>query len=563
MKSRFKVLKAALVLLLTLLVVALSFSVWSERYTEIMFRAEADAPVRFSVFYTTKAGQKMHSSRRISAEVKEGASLVKIRYSEPYLHLFRLDFDPVGGKQADVRISDLHIVGKQKYTVRDFAAECVFREPRFQKAHGSLLTVSATRGVDAFIQVRKPVEITAAAHVDWLIFISIGVVSFFFAYKVVFYLFRFKETGNVSRKDIALLSVFFVCICYPLTNMNEGQVSETENRTLAEKPDINRIFDREYSYGNKFEQWVSDRFAGRSWLIALHNKTRWGQSETGNSSVLKGKDGWLFYTKDDNINCYRNAQVLTAKELANIAAYLSDLDEWCKKNNKEFYYFIAPNKHKVYGEYYRYLRKQAPDAESRTRKLVAYLKQHTQIKVIYPLDALLDAKKDAYLYYKHDTHWTPYGAHIGYLELMKVIDPNQEYNWFRPEFGKKVGAKGDMEKMFPACQPDADTPYLVKYPTSEKVQKKQLSKNFDEDVIYTNPDGRRRLFFLGDSFRAAMAPFLSETFAEIRMMKKAGASRHQFTKSDLEYIQKHADVVVLQHVERFTDVLAKKKFPEL
>ena len=98
-----------------------------------------------------------------------------------------------------------------------------------------------------------------------------------------------------------------------------------------------------------------------------------------------------------------------------MAQYLSDVDDWATKNGKTFYYVIAPDKNKIYGENIVNINKIRPDSEGRANQVVKYLKDNTTVKVIYPYEALMNNKDKGLLYYKKDTHWNYFGAYFLYF----------------------------------------------------------------------------------------------------------------------------------------------------
>ena len=50
-----------------------------------------------------------------------------------------------------------------------------------------------------------------------------------------------------------------------------------------------------------------------------------------------------------------------------------------------------------------------------------YLKEHTDVNVIFARDALLEAKKQYPVYYKYDSHWNSVGAFVGVQLLTELL----------------------------------------------------------------------------------------------------------------------------------------------
>ncbi len=126
-----------------------------------------------------------------------------------------------------------------------------------------------------------------------------------------------------------------------------------------------------------------------------------GKRTTDNNRVLIGEDDWLFYTLENSLEKYQNRITLSPEQLSQITAYLTDINHWAKQNGKKFYFVIAPDKNKIYGEYMtNKVQKIQDDTHGLGNQLVRHLNQHTDINVIYPYDALHAAKNKGWLYCK-------------------------------------------------------------------------------------------------------------------------------------------------------------------
>ncbi len=70
-------------------------------------------------------------------------------------------------------------------------------------------------------------------HESTLIFISILVLSFLLAYKIMDYVAYFKVIKNNSRIDIVFLLIFFILLCIPASHISKAMKAKGENRYLA------------------------------------------------------------------------------------------------------------------------------------------------------------------------------------------------------------------------------------------------------------------------------------------------------------------------------------------
>ena len=383
-------------------------------------------------------------------------------------------------------------------------------------------------------------------------FMILAIIYFFISYKIVQYLSLFKIKTSSSRIDIVFVAVFYVLIFLPMSNISKDTESNTENRSLASKPSLTDLYNAD-KYAKKFEAWFNDHFYLRKDFVKIYEFLNDPLFLKGNKRVLIGKDNWLFYKGDNSERNYANLDLFSQQELENISIYLKNIQHWAKQNGKSFYYLICPDKNKIYGEFYQFHEKVYPDSQSRAQQVVNYLRENTDIEVIYPYDALHQAKSQGLLYYKNDTHWNPLGAYIAYQELMKSIEKKHKLKTFR--YSKLIEEKhpqGDLSKMFSIHKVDNETTYLI-----PSIQ--DLSKCIGEkkEINCSNHAGKLRVFMLRDSYTIAMAPYLNKTFKKIDYHW-----RYNITRSDLKKVKNNADIIILEQVERLVPRLLTPKFPK-
>lgn len=334
------------------------------------------------------------------------------------------------------------------------------------------------------------------------------------------------------------LTLFFGLLFIPMLHISDAEKSEQENRMLARKTHLisgNKI---DNDFGTKFNDWFSDRFLGRSILLNIYQKIQiFSSPNRGTDKVLVGKDGWLFYRLDDGCNNYANITVLSEDYLKHMLTYLKSINDWCKRHNKQFYVLIAPDKSKIYGEYYpEFIKQIKSDGFSLGRQLLNYIRENSDIKIIYPYEELITNKDKGLLYFKHDTHWTPLGAYIAYQKLMNLM--GMKVNKYDFKYREKLDA--DLGQMY-SSYPKDSTMYT------------HFLNNFKcegDDVSFIhckNPQGKKRVFMLRDSFATALYPYLIPHFKEIFLYRRRNIS---FT--DLKMIlDNNIDIVILEIVERF------------
>ena len=84
---------------------------------------------------------------------------------------------------------------------------------------------------------------------NWLLFISVLILSFLLSYKLVQYVSKFKLLEHNSRIDIVFVVVFLMLLCVPMSHISTAEKSEQENRMLA------KYFPRLVTGGGKLQLW--------------------------------------------------------------------------------------------------------------------------------------------------------------------------------------------------------------------------------------------------------------------------------------------------------------------
>lgn len=253
-----------------------------------------------------------------------------------------------------------------------------------QKRSGTVLTVNLT----------KPVNIRAGYAFNEKMFVILLTLICAAAYKLLGYLSELAAKEGRSRTDIVFVALFFTLLFVPMLYIDDKESSEEESRRLATVPDLLADGSINQNFGRQFDRWFGDHFLGRKAFIGLYNYTLYGLDPLKvRDQLLVGKNGWVFSPSHGEIANFQNNNRFSDSELKSIAGYLSAIDDWCRRHGKRFYFYIAPSKHRVYPEYYRHVRKMRPDGENGTEQLISYLRTHTRVKVMYPLDILLAHKK--------------------------------------------------------------------------------------------------------------------------------------------------------------------------
>lgn len=295
-----------------------------------------------------------------------------------------------------------------------------------------------------------------------------------------------------------------------------GQLNE--NRKLAKPPEFHFTVSAIQKYPAAYTKYFNDHFGFRKWLVTgnfLLKHQLLGVSPS--SQVIVGKDGWLFYTGEGEVNDSRAITRFEGERLEHWARSLEMKRVWLEKQGIHYLFVIAPNKSTVYREF-------MPDSHNRVREktgiddLIDYLRANTRVAVVDVRPALQAAKTTERLYHRTDTHWNDYGAFIAYQEIMKQL-----VRWYPSlkmhtldefEVSRSVGAGADLAGLIGGSDHLAEE-YVKLRPRGK--YSLPLAEINDEakspvSVEHAGTAPLRALFFR-DSFFSWVTPFLADHFA--------------------------------------------------
>lgn len=302
----------------------------------------------------------------------------------------------------------------------------------------------------------------------------------------------------------------------------------------------------------EFEEYYNDNLPYRNQLIRLNNSIDYFVfKQSSNDKVLLGKDGWLFYTSDGNpVEQSLGYWLFSDEELKTIADNLTVSKASLESRGIEFVLFIAPNKETIYTEYLpeEYERKRETTSAD---QLVEYLRENTDIRVVYPKEEILQAKAenpDKLLYYKLDTHWNAMGGYIGAESFARELGLDLEPLEKLSITANRI-SDGDLADLLHIEIKDGDTEYFL----SGEVKTENISWDFDTAFVYHTEEGiPEKLFVTRDSFGTALAPAIAKCYKDSMFV-------HQKSFEEQQILDYDADVYVFETVERKIDQLKEFK----
>lgn len=545
----------------SLISIGLTFVVSDKIAQPIVIEFETIVPqdMNFSCYYVTDKNATFCEKNRVDIPVKSGCrNKVKISFLHSELHSFRIDFDP---SKSAIKISKISLFGKDVYEHNCETA--TYRNDINRLWQEGEWTLVSSVGVDPFFCF-EGVDIDRGykAGFNWIYFAII-----FLIVLAIFYCLSgnmckiIEKTGFVN---FLFLFLFLFILFTPGFKFDDKEISKEENRTLAAKPQINSSEDI-LSFGRNFESWFNDHFWCREFFLNLYKKIVRGidsQDRKIYKEAFVGENGWFFLK---NSRGYSNHPVFTESELKNITQFLESVQAWCDKNNIQFYFMVAPDKNKVYGENYKYVKKIRPDSEGCPNQLIKYLHANSNINCIYPAEALKAQKKEnEYLYYKNDTHWNYLGAYYGYVELMKQINNQDSISIASIDyFTDYPCVDGDLNRMCDGVQIEPNIRYLLPNFKNNPVAGEEIKHPFTSSLAnfigitkWSSSLGTKKCVVMGDSFSPYLMRYFALSFGEAYNIFN---SKYVIEKEMQEYIEDlKPDYFILEIVERYLPVYSEE-----
>lgn len=335
-----------------------------------------------------------------------------------------------------------------------------------------------------------------------------------------------------------VLSIFFTDI-----------EDQGENRTLTEKPVFNIYTINTFS--KEYESYFNDHIPFRNIIININSKIKYFCfHDSPNNNVVIGENNWL-YLKDE-IDSYKKINVYNEKTLATAAKYFSDISNYCTKNGAQLIIFIPPDKASIYPDNVPDYVKVCNFPKNRAEVFAEYINKNTNVKVIYPKQELLEAKKLIMedIYYTYDSHWNRIGAYIGTKALVKemgitlpdlsevTISLNDNISY---SLAGMLGIKDIMTN-----EKDYE---LSGYNNQSEPSINYVDDGLGNDVITSSdaPKSESQVLILRDSFFTAMEPYISTCFKSIH------APHYNLCYSPEMIKEESPDYVVIEIVERALD----------
>lgn len=280
-----------------------------------------------------------------------------------------------------------------------------------------------------------------------------------------------------------------------------------------------------------------------------------------NGITVEGRRNWLFYAGEFNLEYYKGTNVLSEEEMANWLDKMKKLQEICDEKDIQLLYMIMPTKEQVYPEYMPTL--EIENKYKRVPRFLDYVKNNSDINIIYPLEELIVAKKYWQVYYKHDTHWNNVGGFIGTQAALKALGKDTTNLLDIPIKDRKWNS-GDLislGNLNPNIYSE-DRDYDIVY----KPEINDVWKSGIVDEVYcvksTSPNNQK-MVMVGDSFRIHVSNYIYKEFAESTFLHRDFLGdemvQEDIRNADVLIVSANEryDALMVQSVDEIIDILSK------
>lgn len=320
----------------------------------------------------------------------------------------------------------------------------------------------------------------------------------------------------------------------------------TENRTLAELPELQTEEGWNRDYLKELGAYFQDHFAFRREMVTANAQIMAkGFGVSANDSVIAGKNHWLYYK--DSLEDYQGVELMSRRQLFQVAHTLAMIQSYAGEKGVDFVFTIAPNKNSLYGENMPYYYSAYRNDTNNYARLQPFLKSEGvhYADLFQPLKEKGE-EENRILYHKGDSHWNNQGAAIAAEVLLQSLD-RSHVSYEDRDYIIRKDYEGDLDAMlFPAAVTKEKEIYYT--PGPEFDYEEEVESNF-APKIHTTGKNTGSLVMYRDSFGNALLPFLAEAFGKGYFSRGV-----PYRLDDLE--ECHGDTLIIERAERFLPDMA-------
>lgn len=334
-------------------------------------------------------------------------------------------------------------------------------------------------------------------------------------------------------------SILFVAACLllcliPSVGMLFFPTTKTsENKPMASAPQIVEDGQVNADYFRDLESWFDQHLALRNQMVFADAAIQSGVFGSSNvSGVLRGSDGWLYYSS--TLDDYLGRNGLSERELFALANNFSIVESWLQQRGIAFALTVAPNKNTLYPEHMPYYSGAVEETAHNARLLEPML----DVNYVSLFDRFEEQQETLYL--RRDSHWSNKGAALAYGALMDALAlPHTDY--FSAPAQTVQTRDGDLNRMLYSFYGPVEEDQSYDLPAFSYT----AGSHVEDGWITTQcQSGTGSLLMFRDSFGNTLIPFLSSSFA------KAAYSKGEPNALERYVEQTSPDCVIIEKVER-------------
>ena len=349
-----------------------------------------------------------------------------------------------------------------------------------------------------------------------------------------------KKKKNLT--NIIYIVIFLAISIVPLIAFSDKQAA-IGNETKAAKP---KLSDGAELTAN-VDIYFAQNFGFRNRLVYVQNVLKQNVFRTsGQSEVVVGEDGWLFYSRA--LDDFLGTSVADETEVERMGAVVLMMQNYVESRGGEFIFFSAPNKMSVYGEYmpYYYIE---DGGHGNYERLYSEL-VNAGVNTVQLKNTLSLKKADGVqLYHKLDSHWNNYGAAVAYEAVADKLsevygDEFKGYTRYSTmPYSVKNNFSGDLQSMLLPGSDRKDE--QLEFDAAENFEYTNRFRGVDDLVITTSNESKavdKSVTLFRDSFGNALYWFFANDYTSLTAKREIPYNIYQAAEE--------SELVAVELVER-------------
>jgi alginate O-acetyltransferase complex protein AlgJ len=203
--------------------------------------------------------------------------------------------------------------------------------------------------------------------------------------------------------------------------------------------------DSEATFPQRVDEFIQTHFGFRQDMVEMNGDLKTYFS--GRSPrVVAGSDNWLFIT-DGDVFSQITGQRVDVEAVGRLTAMMKRLTDDATRKGRQAVFAVAPEKQTIYRHK---LPRWARKPPARTEHDVMLAQMHAAgINAVDLRPVLLSRVADRPIYWRGDTHWTEYGAVLGFNEILSPLGLAEHRIDAESAFGpeRRANRRGDLVGM--------------------------------------------------------------------------------------------------------------------